>query len=221
MLKHGYGWVWTEKKNRLDLILITFDQLEEFTESDVKEISVCNSQGYILNHFCRCTTETFAYFQADGSLPESSDCWKISVRMWANSDAASLRTLAEMRSGQHALVTAIFSCCFLTPCREMWILGILSQGEIPGEGMDDKSSSLNAVSNCSRRVSVLEESSVWILLFCGNGGLRDTNRLGHQRQRARFVSQNCCFLKLMTWMLMQITPCRIVGCRNYPNLWNL
>ena len=158
-----------ELRKGTDLILITFDKLKGFTESDVKEISVCNSQGYILNLFCRCRTETFASFQADGSLPEWSDCWKISVRMWANSDAASLRTLAEMRSGPHALVTAIFSCCFLTPCREMRILGILSQGEIPGEGMDDKSSSVNAVSNCSRRASVLEESSVWILLFCVNG----------------------------------------------------
>ena len=63
-----------ELRKGTDLILITFDKLKEFTESDIKEMSVCNSQDYILNLFCRCTTETFAFFQADGSLPESSDC---------------------------------------------------------------------------------------------------------------------------------------------------
>ena len=36
--------------------------------------------------------------------------------------------------------------------------------------MDDRSSSVNAVSNSSRRVSALQESDVQILLFCSNGG---------------------------------------------------
>ena len=36
--------------------------------------------------------------------------------------------------------------------------------------MDDRSSSVNAVSNSSRRVSALQESDVQILLFCSNEG---------------------------------------------------
>ena len=36
--------------------------------------------------------------------------------------------------------------------------------------MDDRSSSVNAVSNSSRTVSALQESDVQILLFCSNGG---------------------------------------------------
>lgn len=36
--------------------------------------------------------------------------------------------------------------------------------------MDDKSSSVNAVLNCSRRASALEESDVQTLLFCIKGG---------------------------------------------------
>ena len=36
--------------------------------------------------------------------------------------------------------------------------------------MDDRSSSVNAVSNSSRRVSALQESDVQIILFCSNGG---------------------------------------------------
>ena len=36
--------------------------------------------------------------------------------------------------------------------------------------MDDRSSSVNAVSNSSWRVSALQESDVQILLFCSNGG---------------------------------------------------
>ena len=36
--------------------------------------------------------------------------------------------------------------------------------------MDDRSSSVNAGSNSSRRVSALQESDVQILLFCSNGG---------------------------------------------------
>lgn len=64
-------------------------------------------------------------FQANDNLPESSDDWKISARIGAISEAVSLSTLAGIRSGPHALVTAILSSCFLTPCTEMWISGIL------------------------------------------------------------------------------------------------
>ena len=52
--------------------------------------------------------------------------------------------------------------------------------------MDDRSSSVNAVSNSSRRVSALQESDVQILLFCSNGGAGrggggGTNRLRPKR----------------------------------------
>ena len=127
--------------------------------------SVCNSQGYIFFGDTRDVRVLPSRWQLTGieRLLENFG------QMGANSHAASLRTLEEMRSGPHALVTAILSSCFLTPCREMCILGILSQGEIPGEGMDDKYSSADAVLNCSRRASALEESGVQILLFFGKG----------------------------------------------------
>ena len=47
--------------------------------------------------------------------------------------------------------------------------------------MDDRSSSVNAVSNSSRRVSALQESDVQILLFCSNEGGGGTNRLRPKR----------------------------------------